>query len=163
MLRRFIFTGNRSHARISSSVSAFVYSGMRKAMASQCLSESPDSGDWARGEQGNLDSSEQEGLSYFCCCCSDSGANIIDYPTVIASTAQRGQQSCILYQEKMECTVSQSQEVGAQSQKIKHCHCLCFMHILAQPLFLWHVRAGAAQLMLGLSRDTSTAQTHPSL
>lgn len=80
-------------------------------MASQCLSESPDSGDRASGEQGNLDSSEEEGLSHISAASAQfQGTNLIDYLIVIPSTAQRGQQpTCISYQEKMEYTMSQSQ------------------------------------------------------
>lgn len=122
MLRRFIFIGNRSHAGISSCVSAFCV--FRAGGRQWPPSDSPRTlilGDLNRasGEQGNWDSSEQEGLSYISIASAQfQGTNLIDYLTVIASTAQRGQQSThISHQEKMEYTMSQSQRTRCTELK----------------------------------------------
>lgn len=100
----------------------FVYSGQEEGNGLLCLSQSPDSRDRESGEQGNLDSSEQEGLSYIAAASAQfQGTNFIDYLIVIPSIAQRGQQStCIPYQEKIEYAMSHRQQSWCMELKEKN-------------------------------------------
>lgn len=71
----------------------FVYSGQEDGNGLPVSLWEPWLGDRASGEQGDLESSEQEGLNYISAGSAQfQGTTLIDYLTVIANTAQRDQQ-----------------------------------------------------------------------